>query len=335
MTGKARSTFSLTLTCCALLLGTIGRAEELPGHPADAGVPGWRADHHMHLGSPDICKRIGDCLPSNDPPAVFGADAVEALDAANVSRGVVFSSAYLYGLPSLHLDPATVARLVRLENEFTAAEVRRHADRLVGFLSVDPLQPAALDEIRHWRGSPALVGLKLHLTASGVRIQDPDPRNRLAEVVREAAAQGLPMVIHIGGGTFDADDAETFIRTILPAAGRSPVQIAHAAGGFPLAGNNHVEVLGAFAAHISREDPLTAHVLFDLSYVPAPEEGPDVASALRREMYRIGLDRFLFGSDYNVLTPAAQIEAIGRLGLTTQEEAILRENCAAWVCGTL
>src|SRR5690606_7119037 len=119
----------------------------------------------------------------------------------------------------------------RRENEFTAAEVRRHADRLVGFLSVDPMQPSAIDEIRHWRDSPALVGVKLHLTASGVRIRDEGPRNRLVQVVREAAAQGLPMVIHVGGGTFDADDAELLIRTILPEAGQSWVQVAHAGGG--------------------------------------------------------------------------------------------------------
>lgn len=289
----------------------------------------------MHLGSPDICKRIGDCLSSNDPPAIFGADAVAVLDAANVSRGVVFSSAYLYGLASLHLDPAEVDRWIRRENEFTAAQVRRHADRLVGFLSVDPMQPSAVDEIRHWRGSPDLIGVKLHLTASGVRIRDAEPRRMLAEVVREAAAQKLPIAIHIGGGSFNADDAETFVRTILPEAGESWVQIAHAGGGLPLKGNNHVEVLGVFADHIARNDPRTAHVLFDLSYVPAPEEGPRVASALRREMYRIGLERFLFGSDYNVLTHTEQIAAIARLGLTVEEESILQENCATWVCGSL
>ena len=91
--------------------------------------------------------------------------------------------------------------------------------------------------------------MKLHLTASDVRLESAAARRKLSEVVREAAAQDLA----IG----DAGDAETFIRTILPAAGKSWVQIAHAGGGFP---------------------------------------------------------------------------AVARLGLTREEESILRGNCAASVC---
>lgn len=40
----------------------------------------------------------------------------------------------------------------------------------------------------------------------------------------------------------------------------------------------------------------------------------------------------MFGSDFNVLMPAAQIEAFEKLGLTGEELKILRENCAPWVC---
>ena len=286
----------------------------------------------MHLASADVCERIGDCLPSNDPPAVLATDAVRALDAARVARGAVFSSAYLYGLASLGLEPEAITRLVRRENEFTAREIAQHPDRLVGVLSVDPLQHSAIQEIRHWRGSSAFVGLKLHLTASGVRLEDAGVRRQMSKVVREAATQGLALVFHIGGGEFDAGDAETFIQTILPAVGESWVQIAHAGGGFPLVGNNHAEVLAVFGDHIDVGDPLTSRVLFDLSYVPAPEEGPEVIAALRREMRRIGLERFLFGSDYNVLTPGEQDAALERLELAAEEMAVLRANCAAWIC---
>jgi uncharacterized protein len=155
-----------------------------------AGLPQWRADHHMHLGSVDLCERVGDCLTSHDPPAVFGSDAVAALDKANIDRGVVFSSGYLYGLASLNLEPEAVARWTRRENGFTAAEVANFPDRLIGFLSVDPLQPSAIDELRHWRGSRELVGLKLHLTASAVDVRSVTDRRLLVDVIREAAAQG-------------------------------------------------------------------------------------------------------------------------------------------------
>ncbi|MGH8167670.1 MAG: hypothetical protein ACREQ1_10545, partial [Woeseiaceae bacterium] len=71
----------------------------------------------MHLGSVDLCARVGDCLPSNDPPAVFGSDAVAALDEANIDKGVVFSSGYLYGFASLNLEAEAVARWTRREND--------------------------------------------------------------------------------------------------------------------------------------------------------------------------------------------------------------------------
>jgi len=44
------------------------------------------------------------------------------------------------------------------------------------------------------------------------------------------------------------------------------------------------------------------------------------------------MNRFLFGSDFNVLTPLEQIKDIEKLGLTKQELQTLRQNCAPWAC---
>jgi predicted TIM-barrel fold metal-dependent hydrolase len=324
----------VTLLC---LLPHLALAEVAFDDPerADLATTRWAADPHVHLASPAICELVGECLESNNPPAVYGADAIEALDEAGVVKGVVFSSGYLYGLEFLALDPRTVARQTRRENEFTAAEVAKYPSRLVGFLSVDPLEESAVEEIGHWTGSRELVGLKIHFAASGVDLGNETHRARAAAVLREAAARDLPVVVHIGGGTFDADDAETFIRTILPAAGDSPVQIAHAGGGYPFADGRHVGVLEAFADHAAADDPRLRRVLFDLAYVPAPEEDAATVSALVHAMRRIGLERFLFGSDFNVLTPVDEIAALERLGLTAEEQAVVRRNCAPWVCKEL
>jgi predicted TIM-barrel fold metal-dependent hydrolase len=299
---------------------------------AAAPVATWRADHHVHLASADLCGRIGECLETNTPSAVYARDAVKALDDGHVTKGVVLSCAYLYGLASLSLDSAAVARFARRENEFTAAEVAKYPDRLVGFLSVDPLQPSALGEIAHWSGSTTLRGLKLHLTANAVDLDNPAHRARVVAVLEAAARAHLPIVMHIGGGTMDSAGAERFIATVLPSAGDSWVQIAHAAGGLPLSGGNHTAILGAFAAHIERDDSATRHVLFDLSYVPAPEEDAVAAAGLTREIRRIGLARFLFGSDFNVITPVTAEAWLDRLHLTAEELATIRDNCAPWAC---
>jgi uncharacterized protein len=286
----------------------------------------------MHLASAPLCLLVGDCLASNVPEAVLAQDAVRALDAADVAKGVILSCAYLYGLRSLPVRPEDIAALVRQENEFTAEQVARYPGRLIGFFSVDPLQDSAIDEINHWRASPLLVGMKLHFAASGVHVRNIGHRRRLSRIFAVVAAQNLPMVIHIGGGKFDAHDAELFIREILPKAGNSWVQIAHAGGGEPSIGRNNLGVLRTFADHIARHDPATEHVLFDLAYVPMPEYTDDESAAITKQMRRIGLDRFLFGSDFNVLSPADEIHRLSKLSLTLHEWEMLRSNCAPWAC---
>ena len=87
---------------------------------------------------------------------------------------------------------------IRLENEFTAAQIAQYPARLVGFLSVNPLADSAIDEVRHWSGSHQLIGLKLHFTASAVHVRNPAHRRQVAKVMSVAAAAGLPMVIHEG-----------------------------------------------------------------------------------------------------------------------------------------
>jgi len=320
-------TWFLLLT---LLIVEVSILRAAQGQSSNAPI--WRADHHMHLASPGLCGLVGECLSSNDPPAVFAADAIRALDQGHVAKGVILSCAYLYGLPSLHLTPAEIASKTRQENEFTAAQVARYPERLVGFLSVDPLAESAIDEIRHWRGSHQLIGLKLHFTASAVDIRNARERHQVAKVIAAAAEQGLPIVIHIGGGRFDAADTERFIRDVLPSAGSSWVQIAHAGGGLPRQDGNNLVVLRTFADHIIQKDPATLHVLFDLSYVPAPDETPQEATAVLTQMRRIGIRRFLFGSDFNVLTPVQEIKNIQKLSLTQVELRTLQQNCAPWVC---
>lgn len=299
-------------------------------HSSDVKV--WRADHHMHLASPDLCRRIGECLDSNHPPAVYAADAIRVLDAAHVSKGVILSCAYLYGLSSLHLPPGEIKKRTRLENEFTAAEIAKYPKRLVGFLSVDPLQDGAIDELRYWKRKRQFVGLKLHFTASAVHIRNVADRQKVARVIGEGAKENLPMVIHLGGGDFNGADAELFIREVLPSAADSWVQIAHAGGGLPQHDGNNLQVLRVFGEHIGAHDPATRHVLFDLSYVPDPAKSSEDAAGLAQQIRKIGLKRFLFGSDFNVLTPAEEMENLGKLGLTEPELQILRENCAPWVC---
>ena len=102
-------------------------------------------------------------------------------------------------------------------------------------------------------------------------------------------------------------------------------------GGSRERGNN-LAVLHAFADHIVRGDPATRHVLFDIAYVSAPDDTALAATSLAEQKRRISMKRFLFGSDFNVLTPQEEIRNLRKLGLTNQEWQTLRENSAPWAC---
>ena len=100
----------------------------------------------------------------------------------------------------------------------------------------------------------------------------------------------------------------------------------------PQPAGNNAEVLRAFAEHIVRDDPVTRRVLFDLSYLPFPDETAQETAALTEQIRRIDIKRFLFGSDFNERTPLEEIKEIDKLGLTRDELQILQQNCAPWAC---
>jgi predicted TIM-barrel fold metal-dependent hydrolase len=299
----------------------------------------WRADHHMHLRSQAayealvaMCKKYGDCtLPK--PGDRLGSEAVAALDEVGAERGVILSLAYYFGSPAAVDQHYDVARLTRAENEYIAKQVAAHPDRLIGFFSVDPLSPNALDEVRYWAKDGRLKGLKLHFANSDVHLLDPKQVKQAAAVVGLAGESGLPMVIHLATSSdFSSAEAESFIRDILPRAGSAWVQIAHCAG---FGGDDKVNLnaLQAFAAHMARNDPALRHVIFDVSECITAKTTAEDATALVGVMRKIGVSRFLTGSDFDANQPKLVDELERRMLPFTQDEwRTIARNCAPWVC---
>jgi predicted TIM-barrel fold metal-dependent hydrolase len=318
----------------------------MPFAPALAAPPDfvpWRADHHIHIRSQAIYDAYGalcaqfdkrDCdAPDAAHPVRGAADVIAALDEAHVEKGVVLSMGYFFGSPYLAAKHYDVARMTRAENEYVAEQVARNPKRLIGFFSVDPLSDSALEEVRFWADNHRLTGLKLHFANSGVHLKDPEQVRKIAAVVGLAGDRKLPMVIHLRAAReFTAEEAEIFIRDILPRAGDSWVQIAHAAGWY---GTDQImfDDLAAFAAHIRRNDPVTRHTLFDLAVVVTTATTPDEAAALAKLMRQIGLKRFIMGSDYDLSTPKSTDDLTrAKLPLSNREWRVVARNCAPWAC---
>jgi len=76
----------------------------------------------------------------------------------------------------------------------TAAFVRAHPDKLIGFMSLHPFAVDALEELERGRTDLGLRGIKL---GANYQIFDPFEPRALA-IYREAERHGLPILFHIG-----------------------------------------------------------------------------------------------------------------------------------------
>ena len=246
------------------------------------------------------------CPPILAIKASTGQDAVDALDRAGVQRGVLLSTAYMFGSPEVAGLGLDVGKETRQENEFVVDQAQAHCDRLAAFISVAPLSPNAVDEVAYWAGTGRATGLKLHLQNSDFSFRSPEQVRKLAAIVATAGKARFPMIIHLHtrAPDFGPQDVEIFLREVLPLALGTPVQIAHAAGEGGLNAPS-LAALGVFADAAKKDPSATASLYFDLAMVPDLALGivtikasAGKVVALQGLMRRIGMDRFLLGSDW-------------------------------------
>lgn len=322
----------LWVVLCPLMLAA--------GPPAAVPV---RVDHHVHLNSPAIqaflpyfcanTRRYGPCDPALTTPHSV-ADLLAQMDQADIHRALLLSNGYLAESPMMERQPPDAAGLLRAANTWTVDVARQYPKRFAAFITVDPIRPTALPEIAHWAGNPDVRGLKLHLTASGVDLRKPSDLAALAAVFHAAAQAHLPVLIHLRTQRMDygAPDVQRFIQQVLPSAGDSPVQIAHAAGwgGIDPA---TLAALGAFADAMAQNPRRFRHVWFDLSGVWTEKTSAADKQALVVLIRRIGPRHFLAGSDwpYNRDNLADYYNRVyPELPLTLTEWAIIRKNVAPY-----
>jgi predicted TIM-barrel fold metal-dependent hydrolase len=179
-----------------------------------------------------------------------------------------------------------------LENEWLAEICARSEDRFVGFGSVDPLRPDALDRLARFP-ELGLRGVKLHPT-----LQEFDPSDDALRPFFDAIADmGLVVLTHAGTSGVGAGEPGgqglriDLARPLLydPIAARHPhLRIVLAHVGWPW----HLESL-AMALHKS-------NVYLDISgwkYRYLPDD-------VRREMSRRLSRQFCFGTDFPMFDPA-------------------------------
>ena len=214
---------------------------------------------------------------------------------APVERAIVFNIAADPRSPVL--DDGALIYQVPDVNDDTAAFVRAHPDKFIGFMSVHPHDPEVLDEIDRASQDLGLRGIKL-----GPNYQNFDPLGEEAfRVCRRAEELGLPILLHQGTSPVQFADLDY----------AHPRHIDRVAMAFPnlrmiLAHMGHPWQIDCFV--VIRKHP---HVYADISanfYRPW-----SYYNAFRLATEWNVLHKLFFGSDFPIATPQETMDALGHV----------------------
>jgi predicted TIM-barrel fold metal-dependent hydrolase len=285
-------------------------------------------DHHQHLFSPALAALI-----KGTP--ITAAELVRHLDDAGIKRAVVLSTAYSFSNPSRKVQNDD--EFVRADNDWTAEQVARYPDRLIGFCGLNPLKDYALSELARCAKNPNLArGLKLHFGNSFVDYHNPQHIEQVKRVVRAANGYGMAIVVHMRANTsqqMGREEAVLFLNEILPAAPDVTVQIAHMGGAGGVEPTIFDEVLDVFVGAIAKGDPRTKNLWFDVTSVTAVLQTPERAARIVERIRQLGVQRVLFGSDAPAPNNVPRITwaAFRKLPLTDAEFRAIENNVAPYM----
>jgi uncharacterized protein len=253
-------------------------------------------DAHMHVWPDHIADAMQSQRPSGMPLRFDGklSGLLRTMDETGIDKG-------------LALGVGIKASVVARTNEFIGTVPR---DRLVPMGTVHPDLPVE-ENIKSLKDN-GIVGVKLHPLFQALSLSDPRVRDILAALSEE----GMPVISHVGAGGDDeanergAPDALRRLADDLP----DLTLIACHYGGYHRLDEAEEHVVGS-------------RVFLETSWPPtlADLEKERLVAIIRRH----GADRVVFGSDWPMADPAAEIAAIRDLGLTDDEaDGILGNNLA-------
>lgn len=291
----------------------------------------WRIDTEQSTSVP----------PTVQPPFAKPLTAdqlIQDMDETGIQRAVVLSVAYWFGGPPrpLRVWAGDEYANVRAENDWAAAQVARYPNRLVAFCGVSPLKDYAEKELRRCASELRMKGIKIHFRSSGVNVLNPEHLEKVRQVFQTANELGLAIVVHTNVNPYGREQAEIFLKELLPAAPDVVVQIAHLWGG-----NQFVpSALTVFADAVAAGDPRTKNMYFDLTEIEpaaAITSNPEkTMQEIARFIRQIGLKRILYGSDAAATSDAPPTSLRwarlrGKIPLTNKELRVVASNVAPYM----
>ena len=201
---------------------------------------------------------------------------------------------------------ATTPKQVKSINEFIAREVAEHPGVLVGLGTLHPDSEDMKGDVEHLIAL-GLRGVKLHPDIQAFKIDD----YRCLKIYELCEEAGLPILMHTGDNRYDYSNPNRLL-PILNIYTRLTVIGAH------------------FGGWSIWEDASFQYAGLPNFYVDCSSSLPYLDQKTAREIIRrYGADRVLFGTDYPMWEPKAEMETFLSLGLDENEiRCILNSNVA-------
>ena len=142
----------------------------------------YRKTHNVEISDREFTQDV--VRPLIDPQA---DNIIEEMDAAGVDKTIIFGVDYglLFGEAPIHIFD---------QNKLYADAAKRHEDRLIPFMAIDPRRKGALKHCEQAYNEWGMKGFKLH---AGVGYMPDDPV--CYWIYEKAAEWNIPIMVHTGG----------------------------------------------------------------------------------------------------------------------------------------
>lgn len=257
-------------------------------------------DAHCHVWPDHVAAQVLASRPSDLDPVHDGTltGLQRTMDAAGVAHAMC-------------LGVAAVARTVERTNEFIGSVDRA---RFTPFGTVHPELPLE-QNLKSLRNN-GIRGVKLHPLFQDLSLSDP----RVTELLHGLAADGVTVITHAGAGGSDAANERgtpAVLRAALDAVPDLRLIACHFGGYHRL--DEAEELIVGSRAYLETSWP--------------PRLGDLDKERVRALIRRHGAQRVVFGSDWPMADPAAEIASVRALGLEPHEEDAILGNTLAGILG--
>jgi predicted TIM-barrel fold metal-dependent hydrolase len=161
---------------------------------------------------------------------------------------------------------------------------------------------------------------------------------KLKKVFQAANKERMAIIVHMRASIskkrpYGPEQARAFL-DLLSHAPDIPVQVAHIASSGPgyMDPAAH-SVIGVLAEAITKKDPRTRKLWFDVASNAHPRNSPEVSELMAKLIRQIGVKRILYGSDgatVGNLPPRESWEAFRQLKLSDKEFKTIAGNVAPY-----